>query len=116
MVRPSLKLDLGASYDILIGRREFDLHGAFISNDNLLIFSEIMMQQIREEMYRWVNHPNRPDKVVDYNIVRFQEHYGFSEDSLPFDNLKRWYYRERKRIEKRNEKTEKFKPQLSFAL
>jgi hypothetical protein len=57
------------------------------------------------------------DKVIDFNIRRFIDLYGFSEDDLPFENLKRWYFRERERINKRlNARTEhEYAMMLSYA-
>ncbi len=111
-VRPSQKIELGATIDIFIGKREFSSLGAYICNDNIRLFSELINEQIRQEMYRFVNHPNRQDDVVDYNIRRFQDLYGFDEDDLSFDTLKRWYYRERERIKKRQAKAQNFTSEL----
>lgn len=111
-VRPSQKLELGATIDLFIGKREFNTLGAYISNENIRLFSELIEEHIKQEMYRFVNHPNRQDDVVDYNIRRFQDLYGFDEDDLSFDSLKRWYYRERERIKKRLSKAESFTPDL----
>lgn len=112
LVRPSMKLNLGGYIDILIGKREFEKHGAFISNKNIKAFSDLMCAAIRQELYRWCNHPNATDDVVDYNIRRFQDLYGFDEDDMSFDSLKRWYYRERQRIQKRTLLVDTFDPQL----
>lgn len=107
-VRPSQKIELGATIDIFIGKREFETLGAYISNQNIRLFSDLICEVIRQEMYRYVNHPNREDDVVDYNIRRFQLLYGFDEDDISFDTLKRWYYRERERIKKRQNKVDNF--------
>jgi hypothetical protein len=117
IVRPSQKLNLGATYDITIGRNSLDRLGAYLTNEDIKRFSQAMDLLIRQEMYRWCQHPNATDHVTDFNIRRFIDLYGFSEDDLPFENLKRWYFRERERINKRlNARIEQdYKMILSYA-
>lgn len=93
------KLDLGATFDIDIGK---NTSGTYLSNEDIRRFSNAIDLLIRQEMYRWCNHPNATDQVIDYNIRRFIDLYDFAEDDLPFENLKRWYYRERERRNKRS--------------
>lgn len=104
-IRPSLKHSLGAEYDVCMGETGLRRYGGYLSTEKIKLFSETLDLMIKQEMYRWCHHPNAPDNKVDYNIRRFQDYYGFSEDDLTFDNLKRWYYRERQRLEKRAQKT-----------
>jgi hypothetical protein len=63
--------------------------------------NEAMDNMIRRNMYDWIYSPASPHKEVDYNIIAFRDMYGIDEDELPFDNLKRWFYRERQRMDKR---------------
>lgn len=99
--RPSDKLQLGATFDVIIGRMGLERLGAYISNEDILKFSKAIDLLIRQEMYRWCQHPNATDHVIDFNIRRFLDFYGFPEDDLPFDNMKRWYFRERERLNQR---------------
>ena len=117
LVRPSEKLNLGATYDILIGQNRFDHLGGYLDNEDILKFSKSIDLLIRQEMYRWCNHPNATDQVIDFNIRRFVDYYGFDEDDLPFDNLKRWYFRERQRYNKRVDAKliSEYKTLLSYA-
>ncbi len=122
LVRPSQKLidhKIYFPYPVYIGSSYFKTKGSYISQEDLLRFNDAVHDMICEEMYRWCGHaiygdPNTIDSVVDYNIRRFQDWYGFTEEDLPFDNLKRWYYRERERIEKRKNAEEPFDPQLTL--
>ena len=77
-------------------------------------FSDAVDLMIKQNMYSWCHSHNKPDDYVDYNIKRFINFFEFSEDDLTFDNLKRWYYRERERLIKRKKD---LKPiELSFPL
>jgi hypothetical protein len=53
---------------------------------------------------------------VDQTIREFTALYDFSEDELPFENLKRWYYRERRERELRRKKLEQSGPQFILTL
>ncbi len=105
ILRPSIKMIDNVkyfAYPVYIGAHHYKTHGAFISKENINRFNTVMNRLICEEMYRTIHlHPDPTDHVVDYNIRRFQDWYGFSEDEMSFDNLKRWYYRERVRIQER---------------
>jgi len=79
----------------------------------ILEFNESIDLTIKLEMFRWCHHPNAYFKEVDYNIKRFIDFYEFSEDDLTFDNLKRWYYRERQRISSRKPREPK-EPDLTI--
>lgn len=115
-VRPSQKISLGAMYDVCMGETGLRTFGGFLSDDSLRDFSKNIDLLIKQEMYRWCHHPNATDEVVDFNIRRFQDFYGFEEEELSFDNLKRWYYRERERLKKRHERAVSSSPQLIIPL
>ena len=100
-IRPSKKYSLGGHIDIFVSDYLLKKHGGYISDDNIKSFSKAVDLIIKQNMYSWCHSHNRPDEYVDYNIKRFINFYGFSEDDLSFDNCKRWYYRERERISKR---------------
>lgn len=100
-VRPSQKMNLGATYDINLGKNGLQLLGGYLSDENIKKFNIVIDAIIRQEMYRWCHHPNATDHIIDFNIRRFIDFYGFAEDDLPFENLKRWYFRERKRLTNR---------------
>jgi len=114
-VRPSQKLIDNLKYfgyPVFVGDSYEASRGLYLDNKKIIKFNEAVDDMIREEMYRWCQHPNATDDVVDFNINRFRDFYGFSEDDLPFGNLKRWYYRERPRLEKRSTEKPDTKPQL----
>lgn len=102
--RPNHKIIDGVNfvgYDVFIGNGIFEKYGAYISTENILFLNEALDNMIRRCMYDWIFSPASPHKEVDYNIIAFREMYGIEEDELPFDNLKRWFYRERQRMDKR---------------
>lgn len=116
LVRPSLKESLGEFYDIAMGDHGLKRYGGYLSNEQLKAFDKAIDLLIKQEMYRWCQHPNRIDEVVDYNIIRFREYYDFQDEDLTFDNLKRWYYREGERVRKREEKQKEIVPQMILLL
>lgn len=87
-------------YNLVISDYVFNKHGAYISNENIFLLNDAVDNMIRRQMFDWIQGPAKPHKEVDYNILAFRNIYGITEDELPFDNLKRWYYRERQRQEK----------------
>lgn len=102
--RPNSKIIDGINfvgYNIFIGDSTFKDRGAFISTKDILFLNEALDNMICRAMYDWIYSPASPHKEVDYNIIAFREMYDISEDELPFDNLKRWFYRERQRMDKR---------------
>jgi len=109
------KESLGAFVDVFISDGLLRKYGGHMSNEAITEFDDSIDLMIKQEMYRWCNHPNAYFKEVDYNIKRFIDFYGFAEDDLTFDNLKRWYYRERQRIAGRKEKAPK-EPSLTIPL
>lgn len=87
----------------------------YLSSVDIIYFNGVIDDMFREEMYRWCQHPNSTDFTVDYDILRFRDWYGITEDELPFDNLKRWYYRERQRLNDRGRIEIRYEPQLELA-
>lgn len=103
-LRPNHKIIDGVNfigYNIFLGDGIFQKYGHFISTDHILKLNDSIDNLIRRNMFDWIYSPASPFKEVDYNIIAFREMYGISEDELPFDNLKRWFYRERLRMQKR---------------
>jgi hypothetical protein len=99
-------------YPVYVGDNYQRTRGLYLSSEKIIAFNESVDDMFREEMYRWCNHPNAVDNIVDYNIGRFCDQYNISEDELPFENLKRWYYRERLRLENRAKVEVERAPQL----
>lgn len=113
-IRPSRKYSLGGEIEIYVSDGLLKKYGGYISDENIKSFSEAVDLMIKQNMYSWCHAHNKPDDYVDYNIKRFINFFEFSEDDLTFDNLKRWYYRERERLSKRKKD---LKPiSLSFPL
>ncbi len=114
---PNLIDDLKyVAYPVYISESYFNKYGSYIAEKEIKNFNNAVDDLLREEMYRFCHHPNATDDVVDYNIQRFLDWYGFPPDVLPFDNLKRWYYRERLRIANRVHELEPFKPDMILTL
>ncbi len=90
---------LGATYDFHLRRNNFYCRDrvSVFSVQNLKRFNTAIDRLIRQEMFRWCEHPSAPFKETDYNIKAFLDFYGFTEDELPFLNMKRWYFSERRR-------------------
>ncbi|MGJ1295545.1 hypothetical protein ACR777_15165 [Sphingobacterium spiritivorum] len=100
-IKPTKKYSLGGVINLWLSDGMMRKYGGFLTDEDIKAISVSIDLVIKQEMYRWCHHPNATDEIVDYNIKRFIDFYGFSEDDLTFDNLKRWYYRERKRLLKR---------------
>ena len=103
--RPNSKIIDGVAfvgYNVFIGDGLYNKYGAYISNDHIKFLNEALDNMICRQMFDWIYSPASPHKEVDYNIIAFRDMYGIEEDELPFDNLKRWFYRERIRMMKRN--------------
>src|SRR5690606_31658269 len=79
-VRPSTKESLGEMYNVSMGETGLRQFGGFLSSEALRDFSKSIDLLIKQEMYRWCQHPNATDEVVDFNIRRFQDYYEFEED------------------------------------
>jgi hypothetical protein len=122
-VRPSQKLiddKTYYGYPIFIGDAFEAARGLYLSSDKIKKFNDAVDEMIREEMYLWCVHPGlkdgATDAVVDYNIHRFRDQYGIPEDELPFDNLKRWFYRNRLRLDQRGRVEKRYEPQIVLSL
>lgn len=116
-VRPNQKLidqKRYFGYPVYIGDIYETSVGLYLSHNKIKKFNEALDDAFREEMYRWCNHPNATDHVTDFNIDRFRSIYNITEDDLPFENLKRWYYRERQRLKDRANPNKDFNPQFEL--
>jgi hypothetical protein len=117
-VRPSQKLIDNKKYfpyPVYIGDKIVRSNGLYLDNETIKKFNESVDDAIREEMFWWCQHPGSIDHIVDFDIVRFRDKYNMTEDDLPFDNLKKWYYRERKRLLDRGRIEKRFEPQLELS-
>jgi hypothetical protein len=108
------KISYGEFIGIQVGNSTVRKHGNCISGENVKLFNEVVSDLIHEEMYRFVTQLKNNRCQVDDSIRSFQAMYNFTEDELPFENLKRWYYRERARIEMRREVKEVMQPQFTL--
>lgn len=120
-VRPSQRLIDGVNfvgYRIHIGDYYFKEKGAFLAKEDILAFNAAVDDLLKEEMYNLISKSLTPGLdpkfEVDLGIRRFKDLYNISEDELSFDNLKRWYYRNRQRIENRVYYTPRIEPQLTL--
>ena len=95
------KLNLGSHYGIFVGAVSADKYGVHLVNEKIISFNDSMDDLLREEMYRFVQMMVKKGHQVDNSIKEFLAIYDICEDELPFENLKRWYYRERIRIDAR---------------
>lgn len=101
--RPNNKMidgDKYVGYNVQLSDYLLNKKGGYISNENIRLLNEALENMIRRQMYDWIQSPAKTHKEVDYNIHAFRDLYGIFEDEMPFDNLKRWYYRERERRDK----------------
>lgn len=117
-IRPSQKLIDNVKflpYPVFIGDTIERKRGLYWSQQKIKHFNESVDDMLREEMYRWCSHPNATDHVVDFQIVRFRDQHNITEDELPFENLKRWYYRERQRLHDRANSQVEHAAQLELA-
>jgi hypothetical protein len=99
-------------YPIFIGDSYERTRGLYLTKENMIRFNESVDDMLREEMFRFCKNPGYNIFEVDKNIVCFRDFYGITEDELPFENLKRWYYRERQRLEDRVKVEIRYEPQL----
>ncbi len=116
-IRPSQKLIDGKNYfayPVFIGDKIEKSHGLYLSKEKIKKFNDSVDDALREEMFWWCQHPGSIDHIVDFDIIRFRDKYGITEDELPFDNLKRWYYRNRERLNDRGRIEKHFEPQLEL--
>lgn len=101
LLKGQRKESLGDYFDVYMSDNMLKKYGGHLSNGSIQAFNTSVDLVIKQDMYRWCHHPNADHTQVDYNIKRFIDFYNFAEDDLTFDNLKRWYYRERERIKRR---------------
>lgn len=95
--KPPLRVKYGETYSFRMTPHLLGKYGNYISSDNVRRFNELVLDLIHGELYRLVTLMAELNYNTDQAIRKFQELYDFSEDELPFENLKRWYYRERSR-------------------
>lgn len=100
-IKNTVKIEYGEYFGFAINQNTIKTQGENIDSDNVRRINEVISDIIHEEMYRMITHREGKFVQVDAAIREFQAMYNFSEDELPFDNLKRWYYRERKSREER---------------
>lgn len=116
-VRPSQKLIDNINYfpyPVYVGSTYQNSKGLYLTTKNIKRFNESIDDLFREQMYYYVNHPNSVDHKIDYDILRFRDMHKITEDELPFENLKRWYFRERLRFTARINYTPPFTPQYTL--
>ncbi len=88
----------------------------YLNSDSVKKINQVISDIIHEEMYRMITRQAGKFVQVDQTIREFTAMYDFTEDELPFENLKRWYYRERKERELRRQKLEASGPQFILTL
>jgi hypothetical protein len=108
------KIIYGEFIGVQVGASTARKKGNMISGENVKLFNEVVHDLIHEQMYQYVSLLNKTGCQVDDSIRNFQEAMGFTEDELPFENLKRWFYRERKRLELRKMIQNTEPPQLTL--
>ncbi|SEM65972.1 hypothetical protein SAMN05192574_101371 [Mucilaginibacter gossypiicola] len=108
------KVDYGAFIGAVAGEGIARKKGLQFSSENVKLFNDVVADLIHEEMYRLIKQLNQAGYQVDDTIREFQKMYGFTEDELPFENLKRWYYRERLRLDARARDQREVKPQFTL--
>ena len=111
-LRKLCKVDYGSYFDFAVGPGIVAKKGCFLTSDDVVKINEVISDLIHDEMFRLITSLSKAKYQVDDSIREFQVMYGFDEDELPFENLKRWYYRERLRVEARKAKTKDVSPQL----
>lgn len=99
---------------ILVGEGTLRKKGALISSDNVKRFNTVVQDILHDEMYNLIHQLKKAGYQVDDTIREFQLMYAFTEDELPFENLKRWYYRERKRRDDRAKSRKTEEPQFTL--
>lgn len=121
-IKPSQRLIDGVKfvgYRVHLSETFFKYKGAYLSIDDILNFNNAIDDLLKNEMYNLIKKSLTPGLdpkfEVDLGIKRFRDIYDISEDELSFDNLKRWYYRNRQRIENRLSYAPAVEPQLVLA-
>lgn len=113
-VKKKDKVEYGEFIGFYVGAATVRKRGNVVSSHNVKLFNEVMADLIHEEMYRFITQLKTLGCQVDDSIRSFQAMYNFTEDELPFENLKRWYYRERERINMRKEIKAAIDPQFTL--
>jgi hypothetical protein len=108
------KVNYGEFFGFMVGEGTGRKKGISISSDNVKRFNAAVMDLLHEEMYRLITQLAKAGYQVDQTIREFQAMYNFTEDELPFENLKRWYYRERLRLESRAAERREVYPQFTL--
>lgn len=108
LVRPSQKLIDNINYfpyPVYIGAGLVAKRGCYLSREDILDLNDSLDDLMKFEMYSLIQKSLSPGYdnrfEVDLGIKKFRDLYDLSEDDITFDNLKRWYYRNRARIEGR---------------
>ncbi|GAA4327505.1 hypothetical protein GCM10023149_30940 [Mucilaginibacter gynuensis] len=113
-VRKKDKIIYGEFIGVLVGEGTLRKKGSLVSSDNVKRFNSVVADLLHEEMYRLITQLKKAGYQVDETIREFQAMYGFTEDELPFENLKRWYYRERMRLDERAKERREVHPQFTL--
>lgn len=109
------KVFYGEWFSFCLSEHTVKTKGCYLSGKQVKRINEVLSDMIHEEMYRMIIQATGRFQV-DQTIRDFQRIYDFNEDELPFDNLKRWYYRERENIQARLNKREPVEPKLILTL
>jgi len=108
------KVMYGDFVGFLVGEGTGRKKGIHISSNNVKLFNDVVLDVIHDEMFKLITSLKKAGYQVDDTIREFQAMYGFTEDELPFENLKRWYYRERIRHENREDERRSIEPQFTL--
>lgn len=101
-------------YELFIGDLIESTRGLYLSNWRIKRFNTTLDNMMREDMFRFCEMPDDQEYRVDYNIIRFRERYDITEDEMPFENLKKWYYREKRRLTEHVRVEKRHEPQLEL--
>ena len=108
------RIEYGAFMGVIVGEGTIRKKGCHISSANVKRINEVVAEELHEEMYRLICQLKKAGYQVDDTIREFQRMYDFDEDELPFENLKRWYYRERARLDSRAAERREVAPQFTL--
>lgn len=112
--KDSIKVEYGEFIGFCVGAATAKKNGNMVSSHSVKLFNEVVADLIHEEMYRFITQLKSMGCQVDDSIRNFQQLYDFSEEELPFENLKRWYYREHARLAMRKEIKRAIDPQFTL--
>jgi hypothetical protein len=108
------KIIYGDFIGVMVGEGTLRKKGSLVSSDNVKRFNTVVQDILHDEMFNLITQLKKAGYQVDDTIREFQAMYAFSEDELPFENLKRWYYRERKRRDDRAAERRTIDPQFTL--